>query len=93
MLEKVALINKVVKIKSKYILLGVLILIGLIIANFSQQSYEYRVVSPLDPSFEESMSKYSSKAWKVVSCRRASNRVTDSFGYECIMIREKGFLH
>ena len=93
MLEKVAPINKVVKIKSKYILLGVLILIGLIIANFSQQSYEYRVVSPLDPSFEESISKYGSKGWKAVSCRRASNRVTDSFGCECIMIQEKGFLH
>ena len=79
--------------KPKYVLLGVLILIGLIIANFSQLSYEYRVVSPLDSSFEESMSEYGSKGWKAVTCRRASDRVTDSFGYECIMIREKGFLH
>jgi len=79
--------------KPKYVLPGVLILIGLIIANFSQPGYEYRVVSPLDSSFEESMSEYGSKGWKAVTCRRASDRVTDSFGYECIMIREKGFLH
>jgi hypothetical protein len=52
MLEKVAPINKVFKIKPKYVLLGVLILIGLIIANFSQPTYEYRVVSLLDSSFE-----------------------------------------
>ena len=79
--------------KPKYVLPGVLILIGLIIANFSQPGYEYRVVSPLDPNFEESMSEYGSKGWKAVSCKRASNRATDSFSYECIIIRETGFLH
>lgn len=50
--------------------------------------YEYKVVSPDDISFDESMTRYGSSGWQAVSCRRAQDSL-DNIGYECIMIREK----
>jgi DNA-directed RNA polymerase subunit M/transcription elongation factor TFIIS len=66
----------------------VAILIGLIVSQVSKPRYEYKVISPSDLSFEESMDRYGSEGWKAVSCRRAQDSVTDSMSYECIMLRE-----
>lgn len=51
--------------------------------------YEYRIASPSDYTFEESMTEYGQWGWKAVSCRRAIDSRTDSAGYECIMLRER----
>ncbi|MDJ0572628.1 MAG: hypothetical protein QNJ53_26800 [Pleurocapsa sp. MO_192.B19] len=75
--------------KSEYILLA--IFVGLVFSQCSKPSYEYTIASPSDYSFEESMSEYGSKGWEAVSCRRAMDSVTDDYGYECIMSREKTF--
>ena len=50
--------------------------------------YDYKVVSPNDISFDESMTRYGSSGWQAVTCRRAKDSL-DSIGYECILIREK----
>ncbi|MFM6203859.1 hypothetical protein, partial [Planktothrix sp.] len=50
--------------------------------------YEYKVVSPDDIGFDESMTQYGSSGWQAVTCRRAKDSL-DSIGYECIMIRKK----
>jgi DNA-binding helix-hairpin-helix protein with protein kinase domain len=64
------------------------ILISLVIGQISKPKYEYKIVSPSDISFEESMDKYGSEGWKATSCRRAQDSSTETMSYECMMIRE-----
>lgn len=51
--------------------------------------YEYQTVSPSDLTFTDEMNRLGAEGWKTESCRRASERATDIFGYECIMSRQK----
>lgn len=90
--------NNVSKNKPLLIILGLLTMTCLsslfqtfmIYKSNKPTAYEYKVVSPSDISFEDSMNNDGELGWQIVSCRRASDRVTEDVNYECIMIRKKG---
>lgn len=53
----------------------------------SAPRYEFKVFSPFDSTFEFQMKREGQQGWRIVSCRRASDSVTDRMSYECIMER------
>jgi len=52
------------------------------------QKWEYRIESPSDGRFQESMDKYGSEGWELVYSRRARDE-SGEMNYECIFKRKK----
>jgi len=55
----------------------------------SRPSYEYKIETVNDLTWDLTMKRLGEAGWELVFARRARNPITDSYGYESIFKREK----
>lgn len=72
------------------VFLGALICIQFFSAIRPTPKWEYRIETPSDYSFSNSMNRYGKDGWELVSARRATDALNVA-GYECIFRRPVGF--